>query len=136
VAAYTREADVKTPGTSAGTFRLFVYGTLKRGGIRHGPLASQRYLGEARTAPRYALLDLGDFPGLVARGEGGTAVEGELYELDRSLVSWLDAQEGAPEWFALEPVEVAGQEGVVWAYFYQGDAEGKPAISSGRWENR
>jgi gamma-glutamylcyclotransferase (GGCT)/AIG2-like uncharacterized protein YtfP len=130
------EAVVKTPCASVGTFRLFVYGTLKRGGIRHGPLAAQRYLGEARTTPRYALVDLGDFPGLVASPEGGMAVHGELYEVNCSLVDWLDATEGAPEWFALELIELAGQEGVVWAYFYQGDAAGKPRIASGKWENR
>src|SRR2546421_721985 len=54
---------------NASTFLLFVYGTLKRGGCRHGPLAGQRYRGETHTRPRYALYDLGDYPGLTATSE-------------------------------------------------------------------
>lgn len=127
---------MQAPRGQVGKFRLFVYGTLKRGDVRHGPLASQRYLGECRTAPRYALLDLGAYPGLVLSEESGQAVQGELYEVDCSLVDWLDAVEGAPELYRLELVEVAGQEGVVWAYFYLGDATGLPCIASGKWETR
>src|SRR5262245_11583795 len=41
-------------GTS-GTFLLFVYGTLKRGGIRHSVLARARGCGEVQTRPLYAL---------------------------------------------------------------------------------
>ena len=66
-----------------GTFTLFVYGTLKRGGCRHAPLACQRFLGEARTAPLYRLYDLGSYPGLVPADEGGDVVHGELYEVAR-----------------------------------------------------
>lgn len=119
-----------------GTFLLFVYGTLKRGGCRHAPLSSQRYLGEAKTTARYALHDLGEYPGLVHASQNGMVVHGELYEVNCSLVDWLDAIEGAPEWFQLDLIEVVGQTGVVWAYFFQGDIEGKPVVASGRWENR
>ena len=118
-----------------GTFKLFVYGTLKRGGCRHGPLATQRCLGPAKTTTTYALHDLGDYPGLVPCPEGGTAVHGELYEVDCSLVGWLDAKEGSPDWFKLEPVEVVGVEGVVWGYLYQGDPAGKPRLEAGVWRN-
>lgn len=123
------------PRGSTGTFRLFVYGTLKRGGSRHAPLSSQRYLGEAATTPHYALHDLGDYPGLVAAPEGGMVVHGELYEVNCSLVSWLDAVEGSPDWFRLEPIEVANEDGVIWSYLYQGDPGDRPRIASGRWEN-
>jgi gamma-glutamylaminecyclotransferase len=123
------------PRGSTGKFRLFVYGTLKRGGCRHAPLASQRYLGEARTTASYALHDLGDYPGLVASPQDGDVIHGEVYEVDCALVGWLDAMEGSPDWFKLEPVELVGLEGVVWAYFYQGEVGERPRISSGRWEN-
>src|SRR5947208_2308576 len=61
-------------------FLLFVYGTLKRGGVRLAPLAGRPFLGAARTLPRYALHDLGAYPGLVDEGADGRSVEGELYE--------------------------------------------------------
>jgi gamma-glutamylcyclotransferase (GGCT)/AIG2-like uncharacterized protein YtfP len=118
-----------------GTFLLFVYGTLKRGGIRHGALARARPRGEAHTRPHYALYDLGEYPGLKEVGDEGQAVHGELYEVDRRLIYWLDRMEGAPDWFALGRVELAGRADEAWAYFYQGDASGKPRVASGRWEN-
>jgi gamma-glutamylcyclotransferase (GGCT)/AIG2-like uncharacterized protein YtfP len=124
------------PRGSTGKFRLFVYGTLKRGGSRHVALASQRFLGEAKTAASYALHDLGDYPGLVAAPGDGDVVHGELYEVDCALVDWLDAMEGSPDWFKLEPVEVEGQGGVVWAYFYQGEPGDRPRVAAGRWENK
>jgi gamma-glutamylcyclotransferase (GGCT)/AIG2-like uncharacterized protein YtfP len=125
------------PEASAGsTFRLFVYGTLKRGGCRHGPLAAQRFLGEARTRPAYALLDLGAYPGLVPCPGGGQAVAGELYEVDDALRPWLDGQEGAPDLFRLEPVDLEGEAGPAQAYFYQLGPAGLPHCPSGRWDGR
>ena len=81
---------------AAHTFLLFVYGTLKRGGCRHGPLARERFRGETRTRPRYALCDLGGYPGLTIDETTGQAVHGEVYEVGESLVPWLDTVEGAP----------------------------------------
>jgi gamma-glutamylaminecyclotransferase len=117
------------------TFFLFVYGTLKRGGCRHGPLASQRFRGEARTPPRYALHDLGEYPGLTTDEETGQAVHGEVYEVEESLTPWLDTVEGAPSWFKRAPIDVEGYSDIVWAYFYQGDPAGRPRIASGKWNN-
>jgi gamma-glutamylcyclotransferase (GGCT)/AIG2-like uncharacterized protein YtfP len=121
--------------TAEGTFRLFVYGTLKRGGRRHRLLAGQRFLGEALTRPRYALLDLSAYPGLVPAGAEGQAVQGELYEVAIGLLARLDAEEGAPELFRLGPVEVQGWAGPAYAYFYQPPAEGLPRCPAGRWED-
>jgi gamma-glutamylcyclotransferase (GGCT)/AIG2-like uncharacterized protein YtfP len=114
-------------------FLLFVYGTLKRGGCRHGPLAGQTCRGEALTQPLYALYNLGDYPGL-AKSEPGQEVQGEVYEVDESLIPWLDTVEGAPDWFKRQPIEVRGYSGV-WAYFYQGDVSAHSPIPSGRWDN-
>ena len=35
--------------------RLFVYGTLKRGGSNHAQLAGQKFIAEAHTMPGYTL---------------------------------------------------------------------------------
>ncbi len=128
------ESPVNRPPGASATFLLFVYGTLKRGGGRHGPLAEQRCRGPVQTRPLYALYHLGSYPGLVAVGEGGQSVQGELYEVDRALLGWLDRIEDAPELFALEQVELEGQAGPAWAYFYQRDPAGLPRIESGLWE--
>jgi gamma-glutamylcyclotransferase (GGCT)/AIG2-like uncharacterized protein YtfP len=118
------------------TFLLFVYGTLKCGGCRHGPLASQRFRGEAHTQLGYALYDLGDYPGLRVDRESGQIVHGEVYEVEETLSAWLDTVEGAPSWFQREPIELVGFTETVWAYFYQGDPSGCRRIASGRWDNR
>lgn len=71
--------------------RLFVYGSLKRGGLHHDELADAVCLGAARTAPLYALEVFGPYPALVS---GNTAVTGELYELEPDTLPALDAFEG------------------------------------------
>jgi gamma-glutamylcyclotransferase (GGCT)/AIG2-like uncharacterized protein YtfP len=117
-------------------FRLFVYGTLMRGGRYHRVLDGQRLLGPVRTLPRYALLDLGAYPGLVHRPEDGRAVAGEVYEVAAGLLPRLDETEGAPELFRLGPVVLKGVEGLVYTYFYQRAAAGVPLVAGERWENR
>ncbi len=117
------------------TFLLFTYGTLMRGGSRHAALAGQRFLGEARTEPRYTLLDLGEYPGLVPCAAGGRAVCGELYEVEGRLLPELDALEGSPDWFRLGPVAVVGRAGPVYAYFYQPAPDGLPTYAAERWDN-
>lgn len=113
-----------------GTFRLFVYGTLMRGGSRHAALGDARLVGPARTAPRYALYDLGSYPGLVP-GDG--VVHGELYDVDESRVSYLDAVEGTPDLFRREEVEL--EEGRAWAYLFAPPVGRRPRLEEGRWRN-
>jgi gamma-glutamylaminecyclotransferase len=113
---------------------LFVYGTLMCGGVRHRVLAGQRFLGDARTRPHYALYDLGAYPGLVYRAEG-RAIHGELYEIGAGLIELLDDIEGAPSLFRLEAVLIDGHSGDVFAYFYQQETVGFPLCAAERWTN-
>jgi gamma-glutamylaminecyclotransferase len=121
-------------GLSASSFTLFVYGTLMSDGSRAHVLAGQRFLGAACTRPGYVLLDLGPYPGLVRRANG-RVIEGELYEVDASLMPRLDRIEGAPALFRLERVEIEGSDGAVFAYFYQPDGAGRPVYEAARWDN-
>jgi gamma-glutamylcyclotransferase (GGCT)/AIG2-like uncharacterized protein YtfP len=128
--------SVEPARTADATVKLFVYGTLKRSGRFHAPLAAQTYLGPARTRPLYALFDLGDYPGLVRNGAGGQAVAGELYEVAGPLLDLLDRLEGAPRLFRLGPVELEGPPGSAFAYFYQRDPNGSPLCPDGCWAER
>jgi gamma-glutamylcyclotransferase (GGCT)/AIG2-like uncharacterized protein YtfP len=76
---------------------LFVYGTLKRGCKNHHHIADQRFLGQARTTPGYALYDLGAYPGLVADASDTAGVTGELWEVDEAALARLDVFEGVDE---------------------------------------
>ncbi len=117
------------------SFALFVYGTLMRGGVRQSVLADQRFLGEACTQPHYALFDLGAYPGLVRRDEGGRTIFGELYEVAAGRIEQLDRIEGAPSLFRLEPVLIEGCAGDVFTYIYQRDTHGCPLCAEDRWTN-
>jgi gamma-glutamylcyclotransferase (GGCT)/AIG2-like uncharacterized protein YtfP len=87
------------------TQRIFVYGTLKRGLSNHAHVAGQRFIGEARTAPQYRMVDCGGYPGMFAVDQGGLSVIGEVWEVDEANRKQLDVLEGVAEgMYALEPV--------------------------------
>lgn len=92
---------------------LFVYGSLKRGGRHHAELAASRFVGEAQTAPGYALTTLGEYWALVTlggerappapdsadgadgdSGDSGDSVRGELFEVPEVCLAGLDEFEG------------------------------------------
>jgi len=84
-----------------GKHLVFVYGTLKRGFSRSSALREQRYIGIARTEPKYGMFGYGGFPALVdetlAEASGITAktrIFGELYEVDDACMQELDKIEG------------------------------------------
>lgn len=67
---------------------MFLNGTAMQGQPDHGPIADARFLGAARTTPRYHFYSVRDeFPGLVPVAAGAVIV-GELYEVDEAV--WRD----------------------------------------------
>jgi gamma-glutamylaminecyclotransferase len=61
--------------------RFFICGSALSGQPHHGNLGDARFLGEARTAPRYRLHSVRDqHPGIYEVKEGGISIAGELYE--------------------------------------------------------
>lgn len=115
---------------ASGCVRLFVYGTLKRGGSNAARLRGARFVGETRTAIGYELVDLGAWPGLRVGGFGG--VDGELWDVPRGELPALDAFEGAPSLFRRGRVRLAdGSEAE--AYFIGPAAGSGPVIRRGRW---
>jgi gamma-glutamylaminecyclotransferase len=77
--------------------RLFVYGTLKRGGSNHARLAGQKFIAEAHTMPGYTLYSLGDYPGMIFQPADRHGVSGEIWEVDAETLAELDEFEGVPE---------------------------------------
>ncbi|NBO92570.1 MAG: gamma-glutamylcyclotransferase [Planctomycetia bacterium] len=112
------------------SFLLFVYGTLKRDGVRHPALLGATFVGLATTRPCYSLFDLGSYPGM-KRGDG--VVHGELYEVDQRSIPHLDAVEGAPNLFRLEEIEITG--GPAWAYLFVPEVDDRLRILNGIWRN-
>src|SRR5438094_10527046 len=106
------------------TTALFVYGTLKRGLRNNHFLAGQKFLGEARTVPRYRLYDGGPHPCLVEDSQGGVAVRGEIWHVDEDTLTRLDELEDAPRLFARCPIDIAGLAAPVVTYLYRGNLAG------------
>ena len=101
--------------------RLFVYGTLKRGGRNVHLMAGGECRGAAATAPRYALVELGTHPGLVP---GELAVRGEVWDVPVDTLARLDAFEEVPYPFDRRPVELEDGSAAE-AYFWLGAATGE-----------
>jgi gamma-glutamylaminecyclotransferase len=72
--------------------RVFVYGTLKRGGENHEWIKAQTFVASARTKPLYRMYDLGGYPGMI-RSENGLAIEGEVWDVDEAGLTRLDVLE-------------------------------------------
>lgn len=68
------------------TVPLFVNGEGMSGGTVHHSIAGHRFLGAARTAPRYRFYSVRDeFPALWP-ADDGVAVEGELYDVPLEVI--------------------------------------------------
>jgi gamma-glutamylcyclotransferase (GGCT)/AIG2-like uncharacterized protein YtfP len=77
--------------TTSGRVPLFVYGTLMRDQVNHAELRGARFIGVARTAPAYAVVDVAGYPAMVP---GKDEVRGEIFDVDAPLLQHLDLFEG------------------------------------------
>jgi gamma-glutamylaminecyclotransferase len=109
--------------------RVFVYGTLLRGEVNHDLLGGAALLGPHRTEPRFTLLLLGAYPGLI--GGGRTAVYGEVYRIDEAGLLRLDQLEDYPRLY--DRCQIPTAFGRAWVYLYRGRIRNRPAIHSGDW---
>jgi len=112
---------------------VFLYGTLKRGGVSHHYLAGQRLVGGARTRPEYLLHQLDGYPGMVPAAEGGRSIEGEIWEVDPVCLARLDEWEGtAVGLFARVPVRLLPPHDLLGAeaYLYLKDVTGRADLGT------
>ncbi len=114
--------------------QLFVYGTLMRGECNAERLKSARYLCSLRTAAGFQLVNLGPYPGLLARGTG--TVAGEVFGVPDCLWPSLDAFEDHPRVYVRSLVHL--QNGTVChAYLLRPEfAHGQKLVPQGDWRLR
>lgn len=125
-----------------GRERIFLYGTLRRGGSRdvleyYGDV---KFVGAARV--RGVLHDLADYPGL-RLSEAAGWVRGELFDVTPAVLAQLDEWEGidpaSPEQGEYRRIRIAvdldgGGEESCWGYEIAGrKSQGRPVIASGDW---
>lgn len=85
------------------TYKIFVYGTLKRNHRANHLLKNGTFLGEARTTPKYVLYSLGPYPIMTA---GEMAVKGEIWEVNIKTLAALDRYEGHPHFYMRSFIEL------------------------------
>jgi gamma-glutamylcyclotransferase (GGCT)/AIG2-like uncharacterized protein YtfP len=123
---------------------VFVYGSLRRGGIAHARLRpAGQCLGPASIAGR--LYDLGPYPAARPARCPRERVQGELYRLTRpAAFAALDRYEGCappagmvPEYRReLARVTQAGRRRLAWVYWYARPLRGERRVPGGVWRGR
>src|SRR5262249_16749068 len=102
----------------------------QRGQANHQWLAQQTFLRRAATLPRYRLYDAGAHPVLVEDPTHGRAIQGELWQIEETLLPELGEFEGVPGLFERVGIAVEGEQELVWAYLYRGDVTDLPDAGS------
>jgi Gamma-glutamyl cyclotransferase, AIG2-like len=78
--------------------RMFLNGTAMSGQKDHHAIAGARFIGPARTAPRYRFYAVRDeYPGLFPVASDGVEVVGELYEMTEAVLFASLLPEEPPE---------------------------------------
>lgn len=99
--------------------KVFVYGTLRRGGSNHSYLSGLDCIdSECQGVVRY-WKDGYSFP--FAKRQDGMKIYGELYTVDDLTFKRLDYLEGHPNFYKREEVEVLGCDGSkhrAWIYLH------------------
>lgn len=109
------------PSSKTLAFKLFVYGTLKKGFTNHHHLKDATFLGKGETRLLYPMiLKHPAFPYLVNKPNKGLHVKGELYEVNYQTIFAIDELEGYPEHYTRSEIEIVKNEHDIeraWVYF-------------------
>jgi len=115
---------------------VFVYGTLKRGGSNQGYMRGQKFCGIARTEIGFCLIDLGEYPGMIADPSDIDGVVGEVWAISGAGLARLDALEGVADGLYRRERVALGppfQREPIDTYFYALPITGHAKIPGGLW---
>lgn len=113
---------------------VFVYGTLRRGGVGAMTIRfpNAKFIADAKVSG--SLYDLGAYPGLLLN-ESNSLVVGEVYEVDDALLNELDEFEASSNYLRKQ-VEIALDADRRTCWVYEPDPEFyalRKSITSGDW---
>ena len=107
--------------------KLFIYGSLKRGEYNNPRcLTGQKFVREAETLPQYKLMANEFYPCMVSSMLNGKEIKGEIWDVDATCLSYLDAMERGAG-YTRKPVLLKNQledESDVQTYLYLGSTSG------------
>ncbi len=106
------------------TYKVFVYGTLKKGGRLNHYLDESRFV-ENKIIKGYSLYNLGWFPGIQFTGEETDVVHGEVWEISGDTLTILDRVEGVPTLYTRI------EDDDMFLYLYNGDVSNYGQIKTG-----
>jgi len=94
--------------------KVFVYGTLKKGLGNHKLLESSKFIGNALTVGKWAMVGKGmGFPYVLERDSiNGKCIQGEVYEVNNEVAERLDILEGVPHHYTDTKVYVSYTNGL------------------------
>jgi gamma-glutamylcyclotransferase (GGCT)/AIG2-like uncharacterized protein YtfP len=114
--------------------RVFVYGTLRRGGSNGWRMAGSNWIGLAEVAGRLYRIDW--YPGLVLDSAAGP-VTGELFEVDEALLATLDDYEGPEYRRVLTRAALCGDSCAgsceAWVWEWHGGIDEASRLARGDW---
>lgn len=107
-------------------FKVFIYGTLKKGFINDSFLSKAEYIGPVVTKEKYPMYidTFGTYPYLLDKNDGYN-IKGELYIVDEHVLKSLDWLEGCPDYYIRKEITVLTKAGEIkaYCYFFVKDAE-------------
>jgi len=127
----SEERATKNEAPDSPPARVFVYGTLRKGGSNNFRMEDCKWIGPA--AVNGHLYEIDWYPGLVL-DENGAKVVGDLYEVPAEKIDALDEFEG-PEYRRLRTmVQNAEDEAEsAWIWEWSRPTQGLQAVPGGDW---
>jgi gamma-glutamylcyclotransferase (GGCT)/AIG2-like uncharacterized protein YtfP len=112
--------------------RVFVYGTLRRGGSNHFRMEGALFITTATVRGRLYRVDW--YPGLIPDASGD-AIRGEVYQTSHDLLERLDAFEGTEYRRVMATAHPTGGQPPLAAYLWEwlGPCDEDQRIISGDW---
>jgi gamma-glutamylaminecyclotransferase len=96
------------------TYRVFVYGTLKRGFDNHRILTKSKFISTAKTLHSYPMIcKYPSFPYLIDVEGEGFRIDGEVYKATYRTMLRLDELEGYPDHYTRREIEVVLEDKTV-----------------------
>lgn len=112
--------------TSSQIFKVFVYGTLKRGQPNYHLLTDlengfAKFLSEGKTSLKFPLV-VGtryNIPFLLNKPGTGHQIKGEIFEVDEKMLARLDLLEDYPAFYdrAVREIDVGTEKEQCWLYY-------------------
>lgn len=99
-------------------YKLFVYGTLRRGEALADYMVGKFICTCSTAAAEFTMYDLGNYPAIIPRGN--RKVWGELYEVSGKDLEELDSVEGVPHLYVRSRIQVSNGD-LAFVYFLAPD---------------